>query len=105
MEFLGIALGVLSPITVGIFMYFFSRGQKLRETAIDRLADARREESVLQMGLQNSTTALALVVAITVLEIKPNERLESCIEDCETARKAYFDLINRTAKEALSAKK
>lgn len=94
-------LDMLPSIIVGLFAFYWQRGQKKRDEATDVNREARREEAILMMQMQWASNKLSYAVAMALKRGSPNGEVEKGIASYESAKKAYREFLNKQALDHL----
>ena len=96
-------IAIVPTLAVGIFMLYFSRGQKKRDDASIDSAKARKEECLLSLELQMAIAKLSYATAVALKRGYANGEVETEIEAYELAQRKYYTFMGVQATEHITA--
>ena len=82
-------LSILSPVLVGIFLFFFQRSQTEKDKAVADDHKARCKESLLSLEMITAAADLSYATAIAVKRGYANGEVEIGIASYEKAKENY----------------
>ena len=96
-----VLLAALPSLLVGVMLALFNRRQTKRDKAVDTRAEARKQESLLNMKLVMANGKLTYAVAMAIKRGKPNGEVEEGVDAYDEARRDYLNFLNAQATDHL----
>lgn len=101
-EITAFLLGLLPSVIASGAAFYLQRAQKKRDQKIERQAEARKNESLLNLEVTMAAAKLSYACAMAIKRGEPNGEVEEGVEAYETAKAAYYHFINEQAAEHMT---
>lgn len=95
-------LGLVPSIITSMAVFYWQRGQRKRDAAVDAVAAARKRQDLLSLEMQMATAKLSYAVAMAYKRGAPNGEVEDGIQAYNEARHKYLAFLNEQATEHLN---
>ncbi|MDO4269410.1 MAG: hypothetical protein Q4C72_00655 [Eubacteriales bacterium] len=99
---MNILVSVLPSLLTALCMALFNRTQARRDKETAARAQARKQESLLALGLQMATAKLSYATAMALKRGVANGEVEEGIEAYEQAKASYVAFLNQQAADHLA---
>lgn len=97
-------LGLLPSFISGIVLYIIQKNIRARDNAAEHRAEARKQESLLQLKMLMASNELSFAVAMAMKRGTLNGEVEDAITTYMEAKDAYYTFLNEQAAEHLTGK-
>lgn len=102
MDVITVLVSALPSIFASCVMLAVTRSQQKKEKQKEQHAKAQQRESMLSMKLEFATLKLSEANAIALRDGKCNGELKKAMEECDAAKKAYYEFLDAQAYEHIT---
>ncbi len=94
-------LSIASPILVGLFLFYFKRGQDKKDATYEESYKTRCKESLLSLEMITASADLSYATAVAVKRGYANGEVEAGIESYKKAKESYRIFMTEQATNSL----
>lgn len=98
-EIWAFSLGLLPSIITGIATFYLQRAQKKRDKHLEKRANARKQESLLSLGLMMASAKLSYACAVALQVGHVTNEVQEAKEAYEKAESAYYRFMKEQTTE------
>lgn len=101
-DILQMLLAAAPTLITSVAVFYLTRRQNKRDKQADEHTKVQQKEAVLHMKMASATLKLTEANAIALRDGKTNGELKAAMQECEDAKRAYYEFLNAEAFEHIT---